>query len=627
MRKRSRPILIYDGECRFCCRWIERWKEATRGRVDYAPSQEVAEEFPEITEEDFARSVQWVNEDGGRLSGAAAVFAALARGSWMGRALQQGYESVPGAASLCEAAYGMVAKHRMAFSLLTRWLWGNDVRQPTYAIAANLFLRLLGLVYLIAFVSYAVQWPGLTGSQGLQPAGAFFHYLAQAYGGAAFWENPSLCWFASSDAAMRVWCGAGILLSVLLMAGIAPVACLVGLWINYLSLVVAGGVFYSFQWDTLLLEAGFMAIFLAPLRLWMGRATNPPRAAHFLLLWLLFRLMFSSGVVKLAYGDPAWADGSALQYHYFTQPLPTPVAWHAELLPPWFQYLSVKIMFAIEIGLPFLLFAPRRLRLLAVLGLLSLQCLIALTGNYGFFNLLTATLCLLAVDDAVWRKIRRRPARETTRGRYLPRFILYPATIAIVLVSLVPLAFSFRVELPSPLMAAYTWIEPFRTINSYGLFRVMTHERLEIAIQGSDDGTTWKDYPFRFKPGDLRRAPPWVEPYMPRLDWQMWFAALSSLDDNPWLRNVFHGLLKGSPPVLGLFAANPFPGHPPRYVRAIAAPYTFTTPAAIGGKPGRASPTRRPSRSAAHSSSGSAPGRRARRRGPRSDKPSFPQWR
>ncbi|HEY5769968.1 MAG TPA: lipase maturation factor family protein, partial [Terrimicrobium sp.] len=273
---------------------------------------------------------------------------------------------------------------------------------------------------------------------------------------------------------------------------------------------------------------------------------------------------------------------TALDYHYFTQPLPTPVAWFAQQLPGWWQVMSVRVMFFVELCLPFLLFGPRRLRLLAACGIAALQFLIALTGNYGFFNLLTLALCLLAVDDAVWKKwaparwASRPPGRET---RFLASPLLLVVAVVIFSLSLVPLGASFRrpIRVLAPLIPAYHSVAPFRTINGYGLFAAMTKERKEVVVQGSDDGATWSTYAFRFKPGDPRRAPGWVAPYMPRLDWQMWFAALGRAEDNPWFLHFLERLLDGSPSVLGLLEENPFPHGRPRLVRALSDRYTFTT--------------------------------------------------
>lgn len=542
--------------------------------VEYVSSQEAARDHADIPPEDFDRAVQWVGADGHRESGAPAVLSALAVAGFVGRALLTLYQKLPPFAWAADTGYRCVADHRMAFSQLTRWFWGHDVRTPTYATASWIFLRLLGLIYLIAFASFWWQSAGLIGPSGILPAEAFFKRAHEFLGDGAFWQLPSFLWWGAGQTALNVWCALGVLAALLLLFGILPAPILIFLWTNYLSLTVAGQVFYQFQWDILLLETGFLAIFLAPWRWrtpWKTR-TSPPRLAHFLLLWLLFRLMVASAVVKLSSGDPSWADGSALDTHYFTQPLPTPLAWYAQQLPPGFQWLSVKVMFFIEIVLPVLLFLPRRTRLAGAAGLAALQVLIALTGNYGFFNFLTLALCLLAVDDHIFGG--RRPRAEKSGA--LPAWLLAPLAASLFLVSLIPFAQAFRPRIIW-FQDLYARIAPFRTINGYGLFAVMTRERPEILVQGSLDGVSWETYTFRYKPGDPDRGPPWVAPYMPRLDWQMWFAALGRVENNPWFVQFLQKLMEGSPEVLGLLAEDPFPGQRPRFARAKLDHYTFTT--------------------------------------------------
>ena len=579
----QRSTLIYDGDCGFCARWVERWRVTTGERVRYLTAREATGEFPEIASQACVEAVQWIGADGDRLSGAPAIFAALATSSATGRALLSLYREKSLFARAADTAYGIVARNRMFFSWFTRFLWGADVRPPTFAISTWIFLRLLGLVYLVAFVSYEIQLAGLNGERGILPAVEFFRMAREVLGPEAFLRFPSVCWLGASDIALHAWCGTGIIAALVLMAGFMPLPCLLFLWTTYLSLTVAGQIFYQFQWDILLLEAGFLGIFLSPLGLRLGRRTNPPPIARFLVVWLLFRLIFASGMVKLMSGDPAWANGTALDYHYFTQPLPTPLAWFAQQLPAWWQALSVRVMFFVELGLPFLLFGPRRVRLFAVAGVAVLQLLIALTGNYGFFNLLTLALCLTCVDDAVWSKLTLGrwsfDPFAPSSTRFISRKLLLGAAVTIFLLSLVPLAAAFRRPVPllEPLMVAYASVAPFRTINGYGLFAVMTKERREIVLQGSEDGVAWKTYTFRFKPGDPHRAPPWVAPYMPRLDWQMWFAALGTAEQNPWFLRFLERLLEGSPSVSGLLAENPFPGGPPKFVRALSDRYTFTT--------------------------------------------------
>ena len=304
----------------------------------------------------------------------------------------------------------------------------------------------------------------------------------------------------------------------------------------------------------------------------------PARAGILLLRWLLFRLMFSSAVVKLSSGDPAWRSLTALQYHYQTQPLPPWTAWYAHHLPIGFQKASAVTMFLIEGLVPFLIFAPRRIRFAAAGTMAGLQAIILLTGNYGVFNVLTIALCLLLLDDAIWpaRWRRAAPASDAPPRRTgFPKVMVVATLFAL---SLVPLVGAFRqgVDRLGPLTSLDRLISPFRLVNSYGLFSVMTIRRPEIVIEGSRDGRAWRAYEFRWKPGDLKRRPDFCAPHMPRLDWQMWFAALGDARSEPWFLRFCERLLAGSHPVAGLLKTNPFPDQPPRFLRALVYDYRFT---------------------------------------------------
>jgi hypothetical protein len=373
---------------------------------------------------------------------------------------------------------------------------------------------------------------------------------------------------------------------------------LVLLWMMYLSLLSVSNVFLGFQWDVLLLESGFLAIFLAPPRLVPApsrREPPPSRTVVGLLMWLLFRLMFASGLVKLLSGDPVWWNATALQYHYETQPLPTWTSWHAHHLPAGFQKLSCVVMFVIEIAVPFLLFAPRRPRIAACALLIGLQVLIVATGNYCFFNLLTIALCIVPLDDASWPRWLRsrllptegrtpaggRPsAAPRTRGRGWPRWITVPLAALLLPLSAVTLFQRLGLvrEWPAAVAGAADALGPYHLANAYGLFADMTTERLEIVVEGSRDGREWTPYEFRYKPGDPPRRPEFVAPHQPRLDWQMWFAALGQARQNPWFIGLCRRLLEGSPDVLALLEKNPFPDGPPRYVRGVVYRYRFTDP-------------------------------------------------
>lgn len=594
-RGMSQPLLVYDGDCGFCRFWVARWRSAVGDRVSFAPSQEVAGQFPQIPPEQFAQSVQLILPDGRVSSGAEAIFQALAYAP--GRAWTLGvYERVPGFATASEAAYRVVAAHRPFFSTLTRLLWGKHPNPSSYALSRWLFLRLLGVVYFVAFLSLSTQVTGLVGAHGILPAHNLLRQATSAFGSERYHMFPTLVWLDSSDFFLRFLARGGAALSVLVVFDVSTAPVLVVLWAFYLSLVAVGGDFMSFQWDILLLETGFLAIFFAPWQ-WIGapwkrgiRAESPPSTAVlWLLRWLLFRLLFLSGAVKLLSGDSAWRNLTALDYHYWTQPLPTAVAWYMAQLPDWFQKASVAAVFGFELLVPFLIFLPRRLRLAGAALAVIFQALIALTGNYCFFNLLTVTLCVLLLDDAALRRVfplwPSRLAERISGGvehrapSRLRRAVIAALAVIILFATSARMAQRFGAAgwIPDAADRALDGLAPLYLANNYGLFAVMTTSRLEIQVEGSNDGVTWLAYEFKYKPGDVRRRPRWVEPFQPRLDWQMWFAALGSYQQSPWFVNFMVRLLQGSPEVLALLARNPFPGAPPRYVRAMVYDYHFTT--------------------------------------------------
>jgi predicted DCC family thiol-disulfide oxidoreductase YuxK len=588
----AKPVLIFDGDCNFCRRWISRWNEATGDRVEYIPFQDstVAERFPELPHEQCEQAVQLVDTDSSIHSGAEAVFRTLAFAPhnrwplWF-------YQHVPGVAPVTEACYRAVAKHRTGFSLLTRFLWGKHVERPTYLFTRWLFLRFLGLIYLFAFVSLWTQIDGLIGSHGITPASQFMemvrNWAGEHNGLDAHLIAPTLCWFSASDTFLHFLCAGGTILSFLVIFGVAPAPALALLWLFYLSLSVVSDVFLGYQWDALLLETGLLAIFFAPLQLGPGptREAPPSRTMLWLLRWLLFRLVFASGVVKLATHDPTWRGLTALTFHYETQPLPTWIGWYAHQSPVWFQKFSCGVMFSIELGAPFLIFTPRRLRFVGAGAITFLMILIAATGNYCFFNLLTVALCVLLLDDAALRRfvpVRWREMRPKTNRLQWSKWILRPLAAIVIIVTTMNLLGAFRDEIswPEPLLKLHSFMSATRSFNGYGLFASMTTARPEIIIEGSADNQTWLPYEFKYKPGNPLKRPAFIEPFQPRLDWQMWFEALRvarpQTDPSPWFLSFCEKLLRGQPEVLALLKTNPFPGAPPRYIRAMVYGYHFT---------------------------------------------------
>ena len=591
-----KPLMLFDGDCNFCALWIRRCQQMTGDTVDYLPSQDasVPERFSEIHPEQFQAAIQLIEPDGRVYSGAEGVFRALAKNPKRRWPLHA-YEKIPALAGITENTYGFVAGHRTFFSQLTRWFWGRHVETPDHLLSRWIFLRALGVIYLVAFLSLWTQISGLIGHNGILPTDRFLSAIkqqcdAQGIGLERFHLVPTLCWLDSSDGFLYLQCAAGTACAILLILGIAPVPCLTLLWLLYLSLVTIGQDFLGFQWDNLLLEAGFLAIFFAPLQLLprTSRESPPSIIILWLLRLLLFKLMFSSGCVKLLSDDPNWRNLTALTFHYQTQPLPTWPGWYASQLPLWFQKFSCGVVFALELGAPFLIFAPRRIRVLGCAAMVSLQTLILLTGNYTFFNFLTLALCLLLLDDFVLQRVFPSGGRRLlsfsaqpatfSRSRRWPKAVTVPVAVVVITISLFQMAsmFGTRSGLWAPAAFLNAELAPLRTVNSYGLFAVMTTTRREIIVEGSDDGTNWLAYDFKYKPGDVNRRPGFVEPFQPRLDWQMWFAALGDFRQNPWFVDFCVRLLQGSPEVLSLLGNNPFPAKPPRYVRAKLYDYHFT---------------------------------------------------
>jgi len=579
--KNSRPVLVYDEECGFCLAWIEYWKKLTGENISYAPFQEIASEFPEIPREHFQKSIHLITQKGKIYKGAHAVFRALHEGK-AGSWLLLMYLKIPGFGFLAEAFYSLISRNRSFAFFLTRFFWGKTLTPSSYTLVQWLFFKALGIVYAVAFLSLFFQISGLVGSNGILPIGTFLETLLASFGPKAFWLFPTLAWLNASDFFLYILPLGGIILSLFIIAGKAGARTLAFLWFLYLSLLVIGQVFLSFQWDILLLETGFLAIFLplAPKIIWLFR-------------FLLFKLIFLSGAVKLLSGDITWKGLTALNFHYQTQPLPTPLAWYMHQLPEWFQRFSVGFMFFIELGIVFLIFAPRRLRLFGAFFLFFLQILILLTGNYTFFNLLTLTLILFLFDDAFLNRFFPKRLRDRifhtfsfAKRQVSARPVIPLLAVFLILLGGLNMSLVFFGTLPKPLLGIVSFVQPFHISNTYGLFSIMTTKRPEIIIEGSNDQENWKEYKFKYKPGDLNQSLSWVAPHQPRLDWQMWFAALhaqraleSGLERgkyNFWFVNFAVRLLQDSPQVLKLLAKNPFPESPPKYVRALLYEYEFT---------------------------------------------------
>jgi predicted DCC family thiol-disulfide oxidoreductase YuxK len=561
--------LVYDGECGICRYWVDYWRGLTKERVVYRPYQDAAGDFPAIPLEAFPRSIQFIESDGRVYSGAAANFRVLhdvpghAAWWWL-------YSRLPGFAPASECAYNFFSRRRGVLNRVSKVLWGPALESERYELVRWVFLRLFGAIYVAAFASLEVQILGLVGHSGILPLPDYLEAAHRAFGSAAYRILPTLFWLNASDAALVAGTVVGVLLGLLVILDLWTRPALIGLFVLYLSYVYAGQDFMSFQWDLLLLEAGFLAIFLeggSRILIWLYR-------------WLLFRYLFLAGAMKLLSGDAPWRDLTALDYHFWTQPLPTPLAWYAAQFPHWLLAAGTAATLAVELGSVFLILLPRRLRAVAACSVLLFQSLILLTGNYNFFNLLSMLMCVFLFDDAALRRVI--PWRVVSWVRRHATYPEHSATMTAMVLALIVVPVGVnriwqaltRTDLPLVGFISAT-ISPLSIVNPYGLFATMTTARPEIVIEGSADGQSWREYVFRYKPGPVSRPPLWNIPHQPRLDWQMWFAALGDVSENPWFESLMARLLESSPPVLALLDSNPFPDRPPKYVRAMVYDYRF----------------------------------------------------
>jgi predicted DCC family thiol-disulfide oxidoreductase YuxK len=566
----TRPTLVYDGDCGICRYWVDYWRGLTGERVVYRPYQEAAADFPAIPPAAFRHAIQFIEPDGHAHAGAAATFRVLrdvpGRGAWWWL-----YAHVPGFAPASEWAYAFFARRRGLLNRISKILWGPALESERYELVCWVFLRLFGAIYLAAFASLGVQIRGLVGSNGILPLADYLDAAHRALGGAAYRILPTLFWLNASDTALIAGTVVGAVLGLLVILDWWTRPALIGLFALYLSYIYAGQDFLRFQWDALLLEAGFLAILV----------TGGSRIMIWLFRWLIFRYLLLAGAVKLLSGDASWHTLTALDYHFWTQPLPSPPAWYVAQLPHWLLVGGTAGTLVLELGIVFLVLLPRRPRAVAACCVLLFQALIMLTGNYNFFNLLTMLMCVFLFDDAALRRwfpprLASWVQRSAAHPGRMATTIAAAVACVVVAVGVNQIAQTLaRTDLPVANTLA-EMVSPLRIVNRYGLFAVMTTSRPEIVIEGSADGETWREYVFRYKPGPLARQARWTMSHQPRLDWQMWFAALGDFRQNPWFVSLMLRLLQGSPPVLALLDSNPFPEGPPKFVRARLYDYRFT---------------------------------------------------
>ena len=452
----------------------------------------------------------------------------------------------------------------------SRWLSFLLEPDDRYRFASWLFLRLLALVYFAAFLSTALEITGLVGEQGILPAGDYLQHLHKGAGDLAWIRFPTLFWIDHSDTALLWASYIGCLFSILLLVGWRPLVSLVVLFVLYLSLFKVGQMFFNFQWEYLLLEAGFLAIFLTG---------GPNRLLVFLFHWLLFRLRFLSGLSKLHSGDPSWAGLDTLKHYFETQPLPHMGSWYAHQLPEWLLKTGTGFTLFVELIVPLFIFLPRRFRLIAAFLTIFIQLLIIATSNHNFINVLTIALCLFLLDDQALRSFIPRRWSVRTRARPTPPFnlVMLPLLALLIVPTSVFAAWEYLGNRQS-----VTWNHPANWVRGWGLgnvfhiFPTMQTERHELTIQGSHDGREWQSYVFRYKPNSADDVPAFIVPLHPRLDWMIWFIPPRSPGMRDWFERFMQRLHENSPPVTALLAHNPFSDGAPRYLRILVHRYRFT---------------------------------------------------
>jgi hypothetical protein len=480
-------------------------------------------------------------------------------------------------------------------SALPQRLFGPDTTRPGCLAARWLFLRGLGLIFFSAFYSLLFQIRGLIGPHGILPAQTYLTEVARVFGGWRFWFAPSAFWWSASDRTLLAVCMAGMLASILLALNICPRGMVVMCLVAFLSFISAAQDFASYQSDGMLLEAGFISLFFAPAG-WRPRwgASDPAsRASRFLLVWLMFRIYFESGIAKMIGRDPEWRNFTAMDQYYQNGPLPTWIAWYAHHLPHGFHAVTAALTLALELVLIFAVFLPRRFRIVLFFIITPWQIGIILTSNYAFLNYLVLLLGFLLLDDKLLERFlspRPRAAADTESsfdsspvqapraGGWKDGFRMWVQAFFLTWVfyaTSVLLLSMFTRQVPVPTLPVRA-LEPFRFANDFGLFAIMTRDRYEIEFQGSRDGQTWTAYPFRYKPQDLNSPPRIYAPYQPRFDWNLWFASLGSWREYLFVLQVEQRLLASEPDVLALFARNPFPGQPPQQIRAVLWQYWFS---------------------------------------------------
>src|SRR6266581_4225637 len=454
----------------------------------------------------------------------------------------------------------------------------------SYWLTRFVILRLLGFVYAVAFLVAAQQLVPLVGEHGLTPANHFLANIQTQLGSrtAGILRVPTLFWLGISDHSLSIFSWLGFALSLVVLAGYANAVILAILWAMYISIVHVGQIWYGYGWEIQLLETGFLSIFLCPLL--DGRPfpkCRPPLFVIWLFRWLGFRIMLGAGLIKMR-GDPCWRDLTCLYYHYETQPIPNPISRYLHFAPQWFHQIETAWNHFVELIVPWFSFGPRTARHVAGVLLVIFQIFLIISGNLSFLNYVTIIPFLACFDDTFLRRIlpkslvrRAEEAAQQAKPCRVQNVIAIALSILVAYLSIAPV-----LNLASNRQVMNSSFDPLDLVNTYGAFGSVGKERYEIIFEGTDDAlisgdTKWKEYEFRAKPGDPNRRPPFIAPYQPRIDWQIWFAAMASPAEYPWTLHFVWKLLHNDRATLSLLANNPFPEAPPHYIRARLYRYEF----------------------------------------------------
>ena len=469
----------------------------------------------------------------------------------------------------------------MAAAIFKKLLSNLKSKQKSeYVLTSFVILRLLGFIYFIAFLSLANQVVPLIGENGLLPAKNFLSSFRFDSKFDAFINLPTIFWFNVSDKFLLVLAWTGVILSLIVLFGFANAPLLFILWLVYMSFVHIGQTWYSYGWEIQLLETGFLAMFLCPL-IDPRPFAKPPKTVIWLFRWLSFRIYIGAGLIKIR-GDQCWRDLTCLYYHYETQPIPNTLSIYFHFMPKWFHKIGLLWNHFIELIVPFFSFYPRTARHIAGILMISFQFILILSGNLSFLNWLTILPSIACFDDSFFRKIM--PKWITNKSEQRSKNILPKSQNAAAWILVVFVAW-LSIPVVQNLFSSHQYMNTsfnrWELVNTYGAFGSVGKERYELILEGTDDDaitpkTKWKEYEFIGKPGDIYKIPPVIAPYQPRIDWQIWFAAMERPEQNPWLIHLIWKLLDNDKGALSLLANNPFPDKPPKYIRVQFYRYQFT---------------------------------------------------